>query len=101
MSGSDKRKIIEAIEKLPASATLEDAIERLVLLARVERGLAELDAGKGMDHDYDHPVLMLQHLLWHEAYHHGQMKAALKAAGRPVTDQQAGPLTWGVWMRKK
>ena len=50
MSGSDKRKIIEAIEKLPASATLEDAIERLVLLARVERGLAELDAGKGMDH---------------------------------------------------
>ncbi len=45
-----KQKILEAIEKLPADATLEDAIERLVFLAKVERGLAELDAGKGVDH---------------------------------------------------
>ena len=45
-----KQKILEAIEKLPPDATLEDAIERLVFLAKVERGLAELDAGKGVDH---------------------------------------------------
>jgi predicted transcriptional regulator len=38
------------IEKLPADATLEDAIERLVLLAKTEHGLAELDAGQGVDH---------------------------------------------------
>jgi predicted transcriptional regulator len=51
MSGSTaKQKVLEAIEKLPADATLEDAIERLVFLAKVERGLAELDAGKGVDH---------------------------------------------------
>ncbi len=51
MSGSAaKQKALEAIEKLPADATLEDAIERLVLLAKIERGLAELDAGKGIDH---------------------------------------------------
>lgn len=51
MSGStDKQKVLEAIEKLPADATLEDAIERLVFLARIERGAAELDAGKGIDH---------------------------------------------------
>ena len=51
MSGSTaKQKGLEAIEKLPADATLEDAIERLVLLAKVERGLAELDAGKDVDH---------------------------------------------------
>ncbi len=51
MSGSAaKQKALEAIEKLPADATLEDAIERLVLLAKIERGLAELDAGKGVDH---------------------------------------------------
>jgi predicted transcriptional regulator len=47
---SAKQKILEAIEKLPADATLEDAIERLVLLAKIERGLAELDAGHGVDH---------------------------------------------------
>lgn len=51
MSGTTaKQKILEAIEKLPADATLEDAMERLVLLAKIERGLTELDAGKGIDH---------------------------------------------------
>ncbi len=45
-----KQKILEAIEHLPPDATVEDAIERLVFLAKVERGLAELDAGKGVDH---------------------------------------------------
>ena len=38
------------IEKLPADATLEDAIECLALLAKSDRGLAELDAGQGVDH---------------------------------------------------
>ena len=51
MSGSTaKQKVLEAIEKLPADATLEDAIERLVFLAKIDRGLTELDAGKGVDH---------------------------------------------------
>ena len=51
MAGSTaKQKVLEAIEKLPADATLEDAIEQLVLLAKIERGLAEVDAGKGVDH---------------------------------------------------
>ena len=51
MSGSTaKQKVLEAIEKLPPDATLEDAIERLVFLAKIERGLAELDAGQGVAH---------------------------------------------------
>jgi predicted transcriptional regulator len=49
-AGSAKQKVLEAIERLPADATFEDAIERLVLLAKTERGLAELDAGQGVDH---------------------------------------------------
>jgi uncharacterized damage-inducible protein DinB len=60
-----------------------------------------VEAGRAMKLHYDHPILMLQHMVWHEGYHHGQMKLALKLAGLPITDQQAGPLTWGVWMRKK
>jgi predicted transcriptional regulator len=51
MSGiTAKQKVLEAMEKLPPNATLEDAIERLVLLAKIERGVAELDAGQGVDH---------------------------------------------------
>jgi uncharacterized damage-inducible protein DinB len=60
-----------------------------------------LEAGRPMNLHYDHPILFLQHMLWHEGYHHGQIKLALKLAGRPITDDEAGPLTWGVWMRKK
>lgn len=41
----------EAIEQRPADATFDDAIERLVLLAKIEAGLAELDEGKGVSHD--------------------------------------------------
>ena len=48
--GTTKRKVLEAIETLPADATLVDAIERLVLLAKIERGLAELDARHGSEH---------------------------------------------------
>ena len=54
-----------------------------------------------MNLHYDHPILLLQHMIWHEGYHHGQIKLALKATGRPLTDQEAGRVTWQVWMRKK
>ena len=60
-----------------------------------------VEAGGDMNLHYDHPILLLQHMLWHEGYHHGQMKLALKVAGRPMTDEEAGPATWDVWMRKK
>jgi hypothetical protein len=52
MTGSTaKQRVLEAMEKLPPDATVEDAIEQLVLLAKIERGLAELDAGQGAEHD--------------------------------------------------
>ena len=39
-------------------------------------------------------------MIWHEGYHHGQIKLALKLAGHPITDDEAGPVTWSVWMNK-
>ena len=62
---------------------------------------SKLEAGRDMNLHYDHPILLVQHMLWHEGYHHGQIKLALKMAGRPITDKEAGPVTWGVWMRRK
>jgi len=60
-----------------------------------------IETGRNLDLHYDHPILLLQLLIFHESYHHGQIKLALKLAGRPVTDEQAGPLTWDVWRRKR
>lgn len=59
-----------------------------------------LESGGEMNLHYDHPILMLQHLIWHEGYHHGQIKLALKMAGRAFGDEAIGPLTWDVWMEK-
>lgn len=61
---------------------------------------ARLEAGRDMDRHYDHPVLMLQHMVWHEGYHHGQIKLALKRAGLALPNKEVGPVTWGIWMRK-
>jgi len=60
-----------------------------------------VEAGRDMNLHYDHPILFLQHMIWHEGYHHGQIKLALQVAGRPLADQVAGRVTWGVWMRKQ
>ena len=71
-----------------SAKAVRDAVENRVKSARE------------MDRHYDHPILMLQHLIWHEGYHHGQIKLALKMAGRPITDDAAGPGTWAIWMEK-
>jgi len=59
-----------------------------------------VESGLPMARFYDHPILMIQHMLWHDGYHHGQIKLALKAAGRPLNDKEIGLTTWHVWMRK-
>ena len=59
-----------------------------------------LETERDLNLHYDHPILLIQLLIFHEAYHHGQIKLALKMAGFPVTDDQAGPLTWDIWRRK-
>ncbi len=83
----DPSRIAEMLNN--SAKTVRDAIK------------SRVQTGRDMNLHYDHPILLLQHMLWHEGYHHGQMKLALKMAGRPVTDKEAGPITWGVWMRKK
>jgi predicted transcriptional regulator len=43
---STKQLIRDVIEKLPSEATVEEAMERLYVLAKIERGIAQADAGQ-------------------------------------------------------
>jgi uncharacterized damage-inducible protein DinB len=61
----------------------------------------KVESGGEMELHYDHPILFLEHMIWHEGYHQGQIKLALKLRGYPISDQDAGPVTWRVWMRKQ
>jgi hypothetical protein len=40
-----KAKIVRAVEELPENATIEDAIERLVFLHKIEVGLKQAQEG--------------------------------------------------------
>ncbi len=57
-------------------------------------------SGRAMDRHYDHPILMLQHFIWHEGYHQGQIKLVLKQNGRAMHDEEIGDVTWDIWMDK-
>ena len=46
-----RERILEALQDLPDDATADDAIERLIFLAKIDAGLAELDAGMGIPHE--------------------------------------------------
>lgn len=50
-SGLTRERMIEAIRDLPPDASVDDAIERLVFLAKIEEGLQQLDRGEGIPHD--------------------------------------------------
>jgi predicted transcriptional regulator len=46
-----KPRAIQALEALPEDATIDDAIERLCLIATIEEGLTQADAGQLTDHE--------------------------------------------------
>ena len=45
-----KQKVMDIVEDLPDDASIEDAMERLLFLAKVERGLQQADAGQTIPH---------------------------------------------------
>jgi predicted transcriptional regulator len=46
-----KQKVLNAVRSLPADATVEDALERILFLAKVERGVEQADVGKTQPHE--------------------------------------------------
>ncbi len=45
-----REKALEAVKDLPQEFELEDLIEKLVFMEKVEEGLKQLDQGKTVDH---------------------------------------------------
>lgn len=63
--------------------------------------LTRTHARRSFDLSFAHPVQLLHFLIFHESYHHGQIKLALKTAGTPIADADAGPLVWGLWRARE
>jgi predicted transcriptional regulator len=48
---TDKQRALEAIQALPDTATMDEAIERLCFIAKIEEGLRQSRAGQVVSHD--------------------------------------------------
>jgi predicted transcriptional regulator len=48
---SAKDLLKEAVDQLPPDASIEDAMERLYFLSKIERGLDDANAGKTLSHE--------------------------------------------------
>jgi predicted transcriptional regulator len=48
---SPKEAIIEMIREMPDDASVLDVMAELYVRRKIERGLAEIDEGKGVPHD--------------------------------------------------
>jgi predicted transcriptional regulator len=42
--------LIQTVKELPEDASIEDAMESLLFLAKIEKGIAQADAGKTLSH---------------------------------------------------
>ena len=45
-----KERVIQSLNDLPNDASIEDAMERLLFLAKIDRGLKQADAGQTIPH---------------------------------------------------
>jgi predicted transcriptional regulator len=45
-----KKRVLQAVQDLPDDASIEDAMERLLLLAKLDRGIEQADSGKTISH---------------------------------------------------
>ena len=41
-----KDKVLQTVQQLPDDASIEDAMERLLVLAKIERGIAQAEHGE-------------------------------------------------------
>ena len=76
----DPQKIIAAFERA------NEAVERAVR--------HHVETGEPFGDVYAHPVFFLQHMLWHQAYHTGQIVWALKQSGMRFSDDQTFEMIW-------
>jgi len=50
MLALDREKIIKSLQELPEKTTIEDAMERLYLLAKIEKGIKQANEGQCISH---------------------------------------------------
>ncbi|MFN0118522.1 MAG: hypothetical protein ACKVQC_09560 [Elusimicrobiota bacterium] len=45
-----KQKVLKAVQSLPAKASMEDVIDQLLFLAKIEKGLTQANSNQSISH---------------------------------------------------
>ena len=48
---TEKEKVLQALKDMPDDASIQDAMERLLFLAKIEKGIVQADAGQTISHE--------------------------------------------------
>lgn len=66
--------------------------------AAVKEGLENGCAPMSSEHvTYDNPVLLMQHMVWHDGWHTGLIFLALRLNGQEPQEEWEEPNVWGLW----
>lgn len=66
--------------------------------AAVAEALAKgVNPMEGENVTYDNPVLLLQHMVWHDGWHVGLISLALRLNGQEPPEEWDEPNMWGLW----
>lgn len=63
----------------------------------VKEGLGRGGPMRGETVTYDSPVLFLQHMIWHDGWHVGQIMLALRLNGEEPPEEWEEAELWGRW----
>ena len=47
---TNKERVLQAVQDLPDDASIDDAMERLLFLVKIEKGIRQADAGHTLPH---------------------------------------------------
>jgi len=81
---------LEAIKECLATSSV-------AVRAAVEEALGQDGPMAGGHVVYDHPVLYMQHMVWHEGWHIGLIFLALRLNGQEPPEEWEEPQVWGQW----
>ncbi len=70
----------------------------LAIRSAVKEGLESGCGPMSSEHiTYDNPVLLLQHMVWHDGWHVGLIFLALRLNGQEPPEEWEEPNVWGLW----
>lgn len=86
-------------EEWRAISDLAEIKRQLGLSAQAVRNAltTALEEGWTSAGPYTHPVMFLQHMMWHEGWHFGLILLALRIGGQEPAEAWEEEHVWGIW----